>query len=174
MIKKFLFWLWFIPLLLILLNVFSFFLDDYSHDFSLTQKYRPFYHLYNWNLPGHAIADFDSDGKTDEVTFTGCTFLSAAQKRLPVSIRTCTEANMIVDPTISKNSAGQQLPFGDPSFLAQNKSGMWQYYAYGFTGFHVYELGKDGIFRPVSPTLYDVIDYVWYMPTHILLIVLPI
>ncbi len=41
-------------------------------------SFKRYFRLYNWQLPEHAVGDFDGDGKKDLVSFTGCAFLSAA------------------------------------------------------------------------------------------------
>lgn len=166
-----------IPMVLVFANIMSFFLDDYTHDFSLTQRYRRYFALYNWDLPFHAISDFDQDGRKDEIAFNGCAYLSTIHTNsfsISPECNPTKKISYIVDPEIDKNAQGQKLPFGDPSFLVQTKVGSWKYYAYGFFRQNIYELGKDNIFHKVQPTILDIVDYVWYMPSHILLIYLPI
>lgn len=165
-----------IPMILVVANIMSFFLDDYEHDFSLTQRYRTYYALYNWNLPVHAYDDFDGDGKKDEIAFNGCAHLSSFSQSLKEKGGYCNTSeatNYIVDPDINKETPGQNLPFGDPSFLVKTKSGRWRHYAYDLFNFTVHELGEDRIFHKVSPTVLDIIDYISYMPSHFLLITLP-
>ena len=58
-------------------------------------SFEDYHRLENWNLPGHAQGDFDQDGKTDWVTFTGCAFLSAAEiDQIPEEKR-CTAPGMV-------------------------------------------------------------------------------
>lgn len=74
---------------LLTVYVLPFFIDPRINSF------EDYHSLENWNLPGHAQGDFDQDGTTDLVTFTGCAFMSAADiDQIPEEKR-CTATGMV-------------------------------------------------------------------------------
>lgn len=172
------FWLLIISVILvyiIFLNFISFFLDNRAFVL-VTQKWKEFHSLVDWNLTGHAIVDIDNDGRLDELTFGGCAYLSSSEGSVIPKEDQCKQTEFLVEPAIDKNRTGQSLEISIPtikSFIVKTRDNSWKYYNYGFLKFYVEELKTNGLFKPINPTFLDIIDYLIYFSSHILLRFIP-
>lgn len=181
--KKYFFLGLLIFFVIFILNIVTFFTDDIRVGNSITQKWEKYYSLDDWNMPSHAVADFDGDGKMDEVPFSLCAYISSANLDTIPKERRCSQPEYIINPAINKESGGQMMfyttkknPFSflqghvRKSFIVKTKEGKWKAYIYGRFLLDINELGKDGLFHMSSLSFLDYIDYLYYQTTHILAI----
>lgn len=77
-------------------TIYFLFFKDTNKSYSLTQSYKEYYSVEDWNLSMHAIVDVDDDGTKDMLTFTNCAFLSTlSADKIPMEKR-CQETGMSV------------------------------------------------------------------------------
>ena len=173
-------------LLFFLKTMFVIFLEVTDKNFSITQSWKEYFSLEDWNLSGHAIVDVDNDGKKDMVTFTNCAFLSTiSAEKIPIQ-KQCEEPSMstIAFPD-NATTVGQKLSSQTPfhyqwlkkSYLVKTKNNVWKFYDMNGIFLRTYELGNDHLFTEVKPTFLDIIDTFAYQINHLgvtlLLFVLP-
>ncbi len=158
-----------------LMTVYNLVFKDTGESYSLTQSYKNYYGIEDWNLSKHALVDIDGDAKKDMITFTNCAFLTKTNElEIPEEMR-CIEPGMspIGFPNGDKN-VGQLLVSKNQfkyillrkSYLTQGIDNIWKFH--DSNGFQVrtFELGSEGLFHETTPTLSDRIDAIYYQSTH--------
>jgi len=165
----------FLIIIYTVISIYFLMLKDTGTSYSLTQTYKSYFGIEDWNLTKHAFVDMDGDGKQDMITFTNCVFLTATlEPRIPES-RRCEEPGMspIGFPNGDKK-IGQKLIPDKPfwytllkkSYLVKTQNNTWKFY--DTNGFQVrtYELRPDGLLHETSPSLRDRIDVAAYQSGH--------
>jgi len=158
-----------------------FVVKDTGTSYSLTQSWKEYYGLEDWNLSKHGITDIDGDGKKDLITFTGCVFLSSiVETEIPLD-KQCQEPwiSTVVFPDHSINT-GQNLISTKPfhyqglrkSFLVKTINDTWKYYDMNGLQIRTFELEENGIFNETKPTLLDKVDTLTYQVSHLGVILL--
>jgi len=177
----------FVLLFLLIVSTIYFFIFKNTHEnYSLTQSYKEYYSVEDWNLTMHAIVDMDNDGSRDMLTFTNCAFFSSVSvDTIPMEKR-CEELGMstVVFPE-NATTVGQKLsPYKSffytglrKSYLVKTNSDIWKYYDINGFQLRTYQLDDNFMFNEVQPTLLDRIDVFTYQTSHLgvilLLIALP-
>lgn len=157
-------------------SIYLFAFKDTGKSYSLTQSYKSYFGIEDWNLSKHAITDIDGDGTQDMITFTGCSFLSSVPgPSMPVE-RRCTE------PTMSSigfpgnyTIVGQKLTSLKPfrynwlrkSYLVKTNKDTWKFYDLNGLQIRTFELGQNKLFSETNPSLYDIVDLVTYQSEHL-------
>jgi len=171
---------------LMFVTIYLFAFKETSKSYSLTQSWKEYYSLEDWNLTMHAITDIDGDGKKDMITFTNCAFLSSISPEAISTENECQEAGMSVIAFPDNSvSVGQKLISQKPfhydwlkkSYLVKTNNDIWKFYDMNGLQLRTYELGIDHLFKEVNPTFLDKIDVLIYQLSHLgivlLLIILP-
>lgn len=168
------------------ITIYLFAIKETSKNYSLTQSWKEYYSLEDWNLSMHAIVDIDNDGQKDMVTFTNCAFLSSVPVENITSDKLCEEPGIsVIAFPDNITSVGQKLvsqklfkyQWFRKSYLVKTPSDIWKFYDMNGLQLRVYELGKDHLFTEVKPTFLDMVDLFTYQISHLgvvlLLIILP-
>lgn len=176
----------FLFFIFLFITIYLFTIKETSKNYSLTQSWKEYYSLEDWNLSIHAIADIDDDGRKDMITFTNCAFLSSLPVENITSDKRCEEPSMsIIAFPDNTTSVGQKLisqkPFGyqwlRKSYLVKTPNDIWKFYDMNGLQLRVYELGKDHLFTEAKPTFLDIVDLFTYQISHLgvilVLIILP-
>ncbi len=160
----------------LIISIYLFAFKDTSQSYSLTQTYKSYFGVEDWNLSKHAILDIDGDGIQDMITFTGCAFLSSvSEQSIPIS-KQCTEPTMspIVFPK-NNNIVGQKLNSSKPfhydwlrkSYLVKTQEDTWKFYDLNGFQIRTFELNKNNLFSETNPRFFDLIDVVSYQKEHL-------
>lgn len=153
----------FVAYFILVVDILPYFVDPRVNTF------EGYHRLENWNLPGHAQGDFDQDGKTDWVTFTGCAFLSAADIDKVSEESRCTATGMmewvfpdqpeIVGQKIANLESFDLGASSDTtpknwighSYMGQDDEGEWTAVVNSKQdGLTLSRIGQDGLLYPVT------------------------
>lgn len=111
----------------------------------LIQDFHDYKTLDNWDLDTHAVGDFDSDGITDLVTFTGCAFLSSVNNNsIPENKKCIATGIMEIFIKNPQYHIGQKFIDTNNTDLTLNQDG-YQALTYAYLG-----KSKDGLWRIYS------------------------
>lgn len=165
-----------ILVLYLISSIYLFAFKDTGKSYSLTQSYKSYFGVEDWNLSKHAIIDVDGDDMQDMITFTGCAFLSSvSEKSIPIE-KQCMEPTMspIVFPK-NNNIIGQKLSSSKPfkynllrkSYLVKTLEDTWKFYDLNGLQIRTFELDKDNQFLETYPNLLDSIDLITYQGGHL-------
>ncbi|MFA5828176.1 MAG: hypothetical protein WC841_02325 [Candidatus Shapirobacteria bacterium] len=169
-----------IPAILIfiysLITIYFFYFKSTSESYSLTQSWKEYYALDDWNLCLHAQTDIDGDGQKDIITCTSCAILSSVSpKNIPTN-KQCQEPGMssIVFPD-NTTTIGQNLTSSKPflyqwpkkSYFVKTQNNVWKHYEMNGLQLKTYELGENNLFIEVKPTISDIIDTFTYQISHL-------
>lgn len=157
-------------------SIYLFAVKDTSKSYSLTQSYKSYFGVEDWNLSKHAVLDVDGDDIQDMITFTGCAFLSRVSKQnIPIE-KQCVEPTMssIVFPKNS-NIVGQKISSSKPfrynwlrkSYLVKTQEDIWKFYDLSGLQVRTFELDKNNLFIETNPRIFDLIDLITYQSEHL-------
>lgn len=160
----------------IFITIYLFVFKETGKSYSLTQSWKEYYSLKDWNLTMHAITDIDGDGKKDIITFTNCAFLSSiSPKDVPIE-KKCQEPGMSIiafpdnDIFVGQNLISQ-TPFRynwlRKSYLVKTNYNKWKFYDMNGLQLRTYDLKDDHFFKEVNPTFLDRIDVLSYQLSHL-------
>jgi hypothetical protein len=161
--------------LYVIVSIYFFTLKDTGTSYSITQTYKSYFGIEDWNLIKHAFVDIDGDGKQDMVTFSNCAFLTATLDQKIPEDKKCEEPGMspIGFPNGEKK-IGQKLISNKPyrytlltkSYLVKTQNDTWKFYDTNGYQIRTYELKPDGLFYETSPSLLDRVDVFTYQTGH--------
>lgn len=152
-----------------------FWIKDTGESYSFTQTWKEYHSLEDWNVPGHARADIDGDGKEDLFTFTNCVFLSSVLVNQIPEEKQCKEPGMSVMVFGNEDMTGQVIvserSFGYPglrkSYLVKTQSDVWKFYDMNGFQLRTFVLADNKLFKEEEPTLLDRVDVLSYQITHL-------
>lgn len=157
-------------------SIYLFAFKDTSKSYSLTQSYKSYFGVEDWNLSKHAIIDIDSDGTQDMITYTNCAFLSSvSEKSIPLE-KQCIEPTMSSITFHDNNMlVGQRLISSKPfkynwlrkSYLVKTQEDIWKFYDLNGLQFRTFELDKNNLFIETNPSIFDSIDLIAYQSEHL-------
>ncbi len=161
--------------LLVVTTITSFFADT-TKSYTVTQTWKEYHSIEDWNLTKHARVDIDGDGKEDMITFTNCVFLSSVTPQDISSEQRCEEPGMsIIAFPDNSVSIGQKLISKRPffyqwlrkSYLVKTLNDRWQFYHMNGLQLRKYELISNTYFEEITPSLFDRIDTLIYQFNHL-------
>lgn len=169
--KKYFFIGLFVLFVVFVLNIITLFNDNTQVSSSITQKWKQYDSLDDWDMPSHAVLDIDGDGQMDEITFGNCAYLSTVKDATIPKEQRCSQPESIINPTINRNKMGQSIfsmnGYTDKTFLVLTKSEKWRVYSYNWFFPSVVELGPNNLFLKATPSFLDIVDSVYYGASHI-------
>jgi len=155
------------------------FIKSTSESYSITQNWKEYHNIDNWNLgvglPPQYNVDIDEDGVADSIRDSGCAFLSSVKTESIPKAKKCTRQDFVT----GKERIGQYLSLPtdnggdngrDPlylSFIVKTHENKWKYYDYIGIRVSVSEKGQDNIFQEIKPTYLDYVDLIYYQISHI-------
>jgi len=160
---------------LIILNLFMIFIKSTSESYGITQNWKEYHTISNWNLgvgiPPQDSVDIDGDEMVDSIRENGCAFLSSVKTEAIPDSKRCIGQDYLT----GKERIGQDLYLTTNnredslflSFIVQSYENKWRYYEYVGAHVNLSEKDQNNIFQEIKPTVLDYIDLAYYQISHI-------